>query len=203
MSRSDKRTQDSGELLGFTLQETAQGIYEVKGSRFLSFLTPSAQEDSLLQSLKSAHPKAVHFVRASRILNHCNQITESFSDDGEPKGSSGMPCLNVLRGENLLNCACIVVRYFGGTLLGVGGLVRAYTNALQNCVQEAKTRNLLSPLIPQGTLSLTIPYSQLSKLEYEAKKLGLNLQKSAFLESSVQISLLGAQNSLDLLKNKL
>ena len=75
---------------------------------------------------------------ATRHLNEFKQILESFDDDGEPKGSSGMPSLNVLRGENLIDIGVIVVRYFGGTLLGVGGLVRAYTNAIKDAIRFCK-----------------------------------------------------------------
>jgi len=77
--------------------------------------------------LKIEHPKARHIVYAYRELNEFNQIIENSSDDGEPKGSSGVPVLNVLRGEEFINVAILVVRYFGGIKLGIGGLVRAYT----------------------------------------------------------------------------
>ncbi len=72
----------------------------------------------LLVNLKKEHPKAVHFVYAYRTLNEYNQIIEDKSDDGEPKGTSGIPSLNVLRGYDLVNTAVITVRYFGGTKLG-------------------------------------------------------------------------------------
>ena len=103
----------------------AIGNFESKGSKFLSFLFPFAQFNESLSSLKEQHPKAVHFVSASRHYNEYGQILESFDDDKEPRGSSGTPSLNVLRGEELIEVGVVIVRYFGGTLLGVGGLVRA------------------------------------------------------------------------------
>jgi len=68
--------------------------------------------------LRESHPKARHIVYAYRELNEFEQIVENSSDDGEPKGSSGVPVLNVLRGEDFINVAILVVRYFGGIKLG-------------------------------------------------------------------------------------
>ncbi|MGN8592033.1 UNVERIFIED_CONTAM: YigZ family protein, partial [Campylobacter jejuni] len=72
-----------------------------------------------------------------RTLNEYNQIIEDKSDDGEPKGTSGIPSLNVLRGYDLVNTAVITVRYFGGTKLGTGGLVRAYSDAANAAINNA------------------------------------------------------------------
>ncbi|MDE5591355.1 MAG: YigZ family protein, partial [Helicobacter sp.] len=109
--------------------KTIQESLEVKGSRFIAFLIPVEIFDDFLAKIRIHHPKAVHFVNASRALNLEGQIVESFSDDGEPKGTSGMPTLKVLRGYDLIECGLVNVRYFGGTLLGSGGLVRAYTQS--------------------------------------------------------------------------
>ena len=187
----------------FSSNTCANGFFESKGSKFLGFLTTDSQMKDLMHSLRVKHQKARHFVSASRILNEHSQIIESFSDDGEPRGSAGMPCLKVLRGENLVGCGCIVVRYFGGTILGVGGLVRAYTQSVQDCILHAREQHFIMPFVPRATLEITIPYSQLSRLEYEAKKLNLSLHKNAFLESSVQITLCGACNLIEAFKNKL
>ena len=101
------------------------GSFEAKGSRFLGFLVLVREFESVLKTLKATHLKAVHFVYAYRELLPNGQILERSSDDGEPKGSSGISVLNVLRGWEMIDCGVIVVRYFGGTLLGIGGLVRA------------------------------------------------------------------------------
>ena len=131
------------------------------------------------------------------------QIIESSSDDGEPKGSSGMPCLNVLRGEKLINVACVVVRYFGGTLLGVGGLVRAYTAATHDAIRNAKAANTLIPFVQKHSLALFIPYAQFSKVEYLAKSLDIAVFKQNFTEFGVEILCHGTQKALDTFKNKL
>lgn len=169
------------------LKQSSQGYYEIKGSKFLSFLLPSDEFESTLTSLKAQHPKAVHFVTASRILKE--QIIESFSDDGEPKGSSGVPTLNVLRGEELINVAGITVRYFGGTLLGVGGLVRAYTQAIQNAIENAKAQNLLIAYEKKIEWEIEISYSLLNQILYLAQKAQVNVINREFLNHGVKISL--------------
>ena len=143
----------------FTLTQDTEGMFESKGSKFLAFIfpiecdihtpTPKLILQHYIQTLKPKHTKAVHFVSAMRAFAYAQNdnteasIIESSSDDGEPKGSSGVPCLNVLRGECLVNVGCVVVRYFGGTLLGVGGLVRAYTAATHAALLLSKNTLLL------------------------------------------------------------
>lgn len=203
----------------FTLTQDAEGIFESKGSKFLAFIfpiecdihapTPKLILQNYIQALKPKHTKAVHFVSAMRAFayteseNTETSIIESSSDDGEPKGSSGVPCLNVLKGECLVNVGCVVVRYFGGTLLGVGGLVRAYTAATHVAIHNAKTTQTLMPFIQKHTLTLCIAYTQFSKLQYLAKNLDITLLKQNFTESSIEILCSGTQKALDTLKNTL
>ena len=170
------------------LQAQSQGFYEIKGSKFLSFLTPSDEFLSTLTSLKSLHPKAVHFVSASRILQE-GQVIESFNDDGEPKGSSGVPTLNVLRGEGLVNVGAISVRYFGGTLLGVGGLVRAYTQAIQSAIENAKEQNLISAYEKLIEWEIEVSYSLLSQILYLTQKTQTKVLQRDFLSHSVKLIL--------------
>lgn len=170
------------------LKASNQGFYEIKGSKFLSFLTPHNEFEATLNSLKTQHPKAVHFVSASRVLQDA-QVLESFSDDGEPKGSSGVPTLNVLRGEELINVGAITVRYFGGTLLGVGGLVRAYTQAIQNAIENAKAQNLLIAYEKMYEWEIQISYSLLNHILYLAQKSQVKVLHREFLNDSVKISL--------------
>ncbi len=160
-----------------TISERSEGFLEEKGSKFLSFLTPYSEYEKTLQELKEKHPKARHFVTAFRYLNQHNQIVEGSSDDGEPRGSSGKPILKVLQGHNLINVGVIVVRYFGGTLLGVGGLVRAYSNSVNLAIGN-------SNLIPYENLIedyIETDYSQSSKAEYLFKKYGIEVIERDFL----------------------
>ena len=135
---------------------------EEKKSKFHSFLVPYSQFEEKLEELKKSHPKARHFVTAFRYLNEYGQIVEGSSDDGEPKGSSGKPSLKVLQGHNLINVAVIVVRFFGGTLLGVGGLVRAYGDSVNLAIANAEIE-LYEDLLEEF---IEVDYQLSSRCEY-------------------------------------
>ncbi len=122
----------------YFIKEEFSQTYEEKKSKFIAYLTPYSLFDSLMKRLRKEHPKARHFVYAYRYLNEFEQIVENSSDDGEPKGTSGKPALNVLAGNELINSAVIIVRYFGGTKLGTGGLVRAYSDAVNLVINSAE-----------------------------------------------------------------
>lgn len=180
-------------ISGFTIDKTYGYELEIKGSKFLSFLIPIKEFDCQLFSLIEKHKKAVHFVTAKRWINEFEQIVESSSDDGEPKGSSGIPSLNVLRGEKIIDCGVVVVRYFGGTLLGVGGLVRAYSDAVLGVVRSAE---LLSHKKIEK-ISLKVGYENLDRAEYIAKKHSLILEKEAFLTESAEVVISGAKSDIE------
>ncbi|MCL1819878.1 MAG: YigZ family protein [Oscillospiraceae bacterium] len=106
----------------------------VKRSKFIGVVFRVETEDDALARLKevkAAHRKASHNCYAYRIGN-----ATRYSDDGEPHGTAGMPIYEMLRREGIDNILCVVTRYFGGTLLGRGGLVRAYTAAAKGAVGE-------------------------------------------------------------------
>ena len=142
---------------------------EVKKSKFIAFLTPFSEFDALLSRLKNEHPKAAHIVWAYRILNKFNQIVENQSDNGEPKGTSGTPCLNALRGAELINTAVLVVRYFGGIKLGTGGLVRAYASSVNLAINSAT----LTPFEFKKSCEFFVPFSLISKFEHFFSKQNL------------------------------
>jgi uncharacterized YigZ family protein len=151
---------------------------EVKKSKFHSFLVPYSQFQSKLEELKKAHPKARHFVTAFRYLNEYAQIVEGSSDDGEPKGTSGKPTLKVLQGHDLINVAIITVRYFGGTLLGAGGLVRAYSDSANLAIANANLllyEDMLEEII-------NVNYEESSKCEYLFKKFNIEVVNRNFLD---------------------
>jgi len=112
----------------------ARAEIEVRGSRFIAIanLAATPQEaNAFLASVRDEFPDASHHVYAFRA-GHGNSVTEGMSDDGEPSGTSGPPILSILRGEDLGDVIIVVVRYFGGTKLGTGGLVRAYSEATRS-----------------------------------------------------------------------
>ncbi len=150
--------------------------HEVKQSKFIAHLVPYFDYESTLKLLKSQHPKARHFVTAFRYLNEFNQIVEHSSDDGEPKGTSGKPSLMVLQGQTLINSAVIIVRYFGGTKLGTGGLVRAYSDAVNLVLDEA---NLIEyKQVIQKTI--LIEYTDVRFVDYECEVYEVTILEKIF-----------------------
>ena len=111
--------------------------YEEKKSRFFGFAKPvTTEEEALdfLKKIKSTFPDARHHVYGYVLRS---QNTVRYSDDREPQGTAGMPVLDTIRKKNLCDCIIVVVRYFGGTLLGTGGLVRAYGAAASKAIDDA------------------------------------------------------------------
>ena len=160
----------------FTLQTPATATYEEKQSKFIAHLIPYSLYKATLEHLKQEHPKARHFVTSYRYINEYDQIVENSSDDGEPKGTSGKPTLAVLQGKELVNIAVIVVRYFGGTKLGTGGLVRAYSEAVNMALASAELleyKKLFSKC-------LQFSYSDTSKVEYECNRLHVEVIEKNF-----------------------
>ena len=126
-----------------------------KGSRFIATAVPVADEDAAkaaLAQLRAEMPDATHHCSAWRIAA---PSLERANDDGEPGGSAGRPILSAIQGRNLVNVAVIVTRYFGGTKLGVGGLVRAYGAAAAAVLDAAGTE----PYVPKVELSIILGVS--------------------------------------------
>jgi uncharacterized YigZ family protein len=120
----------------FTIAQIALAEFKDRGSKFLAYAYPVATVDEFkgyLQDLKKEHPKAVHHCFAYRIGLDGNNFR--VGDDGEPGGSAGKPILNQIDSRQLANVAVVVVRYFGGTLLGVPGLINAYKTATALALQ--------------------------------------------------------------------
>lgn len=136
---------------------------EVKQSKFIAHLVPYIDYADTLKELKKEHPKARHFVVAYRYLNEYNQVVEHSSDDGEPKGTSGKPSLMVFQGADIINGAVIIVRYFGGTKLGTGGLVRAYSEVVNLVLSVAEFLEYKE----QKIIEITFEYANIRKIEYE------------------------------------
>lgn len=114
----------------YTVNQTAVAEFKDRGSKFLAYVYPVQSADELkvhIQELKKLHPKAVHYCFAYRIGFDKNNFR--VSDDGEPSGTAGKPILGQIDSKQLTNVLVVVVRYFGGTLLGVPGLINAYKTA--------------------------------------------------------------------------
>ena len=154
---------------------------EIKKSKFISFLVPINEFDALHIQLKEKHPKANHIVWAKRYLNEYEQIVENCSDDGEPKGTSGPPVLNVMRGCELIECGILVVRYFGGIKLGTGGLVRAYGSAAKDVIANA---NIIS-YIKKEPFKFSTMYSLVPRFEHFLEKENLHVDRREYKSESV------------------
>lgn len=165
----------------------------IKQSKFIAHIMPYSQFETALESLKEAHPKARHFVTAFRYFNAHDQIVEGSSDDGEPKGTSGKPSLHVLQGHELVNTAVIIVRYFGGTKLGTGGLVRAYSDAVNNVIEQVD----LDPYAKTVQVQLRCSYDQLGRVEYILNKEDVTIIDKEFGASDVSVWIEGTQEHLD------
>jgi uncharacterized YigZ family protein len=130
---------------------------EVKRSKFLSFAAPAVdrqQADDFIRALREQHPQANHVCWAY-IAGDPNTTIRSMSDDGEPSGTAGMPMLKVLEYSGYGDIAVAVVRYFGGTKLGTGGLQRAYSDAVSRVLTDLP----LKLKVARTTLHLTYDYT--------------------------------------------
>lgn len=145
------------------LYKGGSGELEEKKSRFIANTLPiSSQEEALefIEKTKKQYWDARHNCFAYVLGDH-HEI-QRFSDDGEPGGTAGKPMLDVLLGENIHNMAVVVTRYFGGTLLGTGGLVRAYSGA----VKEGLANSVVLEQQQGRRLLLQTNYSDLGKIQY-------------------------------------
>lgn len=121
------------------LEHQSESLFKDRGSKFLGFAYPVFSPEEIkriLKKLKEEHPKAVHFCYAYRLGQDENNFRAN--DDGEPSGSAGKPILGVIDHFKLRNTLLVVVRYFGGVLLGVPGLINAYKMASHEAVQANK-----------------------------------------------------------------
>ena len=133
----------------------AETEIEIRKSRFIAIATPVASMEEVKQEItltRKAHPQANHVVHAAVLGRDGTEY--SASDDHEPKNTAGRPVLEVVKGSGITNVLVMVVRYFGGTLLGTGGLVKAYTDATKAVIDVLKTEEL----IQKDTFSLIIGY---------------------------------------------
>src|SRR5690554_572825 len=122
-----------------TVDKISEGTFRDKGSKFIAYSYPLTDENKLkdiLSEIKSIHPKARHHCYAYRL--GMDRSVFRINDDNEPAGSAGRPILNTLLSNDLTNILVIVVRYFGGTLLGIPGLINAYKAATQESINNAE-----------------------------------------------------------------
>lgn len=165
----------------FTLLETCRFSQEIRKSRFLAVAAPVADEVAARAFIAaSSDPAANHDCWAWRIGQ-----AYRFSDDGEPSGTAGRPILQALDGQALDHVAVVVTRWFGGILLGSGGLMRAYGGTAANCLREAAK----APVIPMVTLVMACGFSDLALVKSRLQSLaGATITAENFHEGGADLT---------------
>lgn len=176
-----------------TVYEGGEGEIVEKKSRFIAAVKPvSAEDDALafIESVKKKHWNATHNCFAY-VIGERSELARC-SDDGEPNGTAGKPMLDVLQGEELRNTAVVVTRYFGGTLLGTGGLVRAYSQA----VKAGLASSVIITKIRGVKLRIGIDYTGLGKIQYILGQKGLRILDSEYTDS-VKLEVLVPEDAVE------
>lgn len=151
-----------------------------KKSRFIGQIQPVSSEEeayAFIESVKKKHYAARHNCFAFSVGTQMPILR--FSDDGEPQGTAGKPILEVINGSEIHNICIVVTRYFGGTLLGTGGLVRAYTDASKAALEVCETK-LMQRLLP---VEILIGYTDLGKVQYILNSNNINILDTEFSEN--------------------
>jgi uncharacterized YigZ family protein len=177
-----------------TIESPSNGIFKDRGSRFLGLAFPVKSESEvkeIIHSLKSEHPKANHHCYAFRLGP--GKTVFRFSDDREPAGSAGKPVYGVIQSNDLTDILIVVVRYFGGSLLGVPGLINAYRSAAADAISNAKivTRVVLE------RYSLKFGYDSLS-LVMEIIKLARAVVISQHIDTECIVAVELPKNAADI-----
>ena len=170
--------------------EVRDVLLKEKGSKFIGFAFPINNEKELktaLEGLKIEHPKATHHCYAFRI--GINGENYRANDDGEPSGSAGLPIYNQLLAHNLTNILVVIIRYYGGTKLGVSGLVKAYKESTKITLEEAKiiTKELETEVEVRFKFSQqNVIFSLLNK--FDAKVLDFDAQENCKITAKLNLS---------------
>lgn len=176
-----------------TIKEHIQSEIVEKKSKFIAniFFIESVEEaENKIKEIKKKYHDARHNCSSYRVLEE-GKIVEKSSDDGEPSGTAGGPMLNILQKRDLVNVVVIVTRYFGGILLGTGGLVRAYSDVTQNAIEEAEKQEI----ILGKEFEVKVDYSNLEKLKYYARINSINISKIKYGNEITCILQISNQNT--------
>ena len=163
-------------------RETSSEIVEKK-SKFIAniyYVESKEEAEQKIKEIKRKYFDARHNCSAYRIMKN-DVIIEKASDDGEPSGTAGGPMLNILQKNNLCNILVIVTRYFGGILLGTGGLVRAYSEATMRALDVAKKINLFAG----KELQVKVDYGNLENFKYYCRKNDINIINQEYFDEIV------------------
>ncbi len=157
----------------------ASAEIEAKRSRFIGTVAPAftAEEaEAFVAAIRRKYPDATHNVYAYSVGT--GTPLERLSDDGEPRGTAGYPVLEVIKKRSLRNVVCVVTRYFGGTLLGAGGLLRAYGKAASAAIDAAG----VSKYVFHQVFTVAVDYDQFGRLQRELEGRGIRIIDTAYAE---------------------
>ena len=167
----------------FTIKENVQAEIVEKKSKFIAnlfYIENIEEAEKIIKETRKKYFDARHNCIAYRVIEG-GQIIERFSDDGEPSGTAGAPMLNILQKNGYVNVLIVVTRYFGGILLGTGGLVRAYSDSLTLAIEKSiKKEKRLG-----NQLEVIVDYSELDNFKYYCRNNKINIIESTFEEKII------------------
>ena len=174
-----------------TLLTRASDEFIINKSRFIGYGAPAASEEEalgFLADVRSAHQDASHHCYAYII--GANMGVMRYSDDGEPGGTAGMPIIEVMKARQVTNACVVVVRYFGGVLLGAGGLTRAYSQGAATAINAAG----VGEVSPTRRYLMEVPYPMLGRVEYLLKSLPVIVEDKQFSDAIVMTLIVRARD---------
>ena len=183
-----------------TISNDSEAEIIEKKSKFIAnifYVETQEEAEEKIKEIKKKYFDARHNCFAYSIFTK-DRIIERFSDDGEPSGTAGAPMLNILSSQNLRNVVVIVTRYFGGILLGTGGLVRAYTGAVQEALKNVEIIEKYLGL----EVKLEVNYPNLEKLKYYLKQNEIKILSSEYLENIKVLVEISEEKLENLLESK-
>lgn len=181
-----------------TICGEAQSEFVEKKSRFITNISPVTSEEeatAYIETIKKKYYDARHNVYAY-IIGRKSEV-QRYSDDGEPQGTGGIPMLEVLRGEGVTNCVAVVTRYFGGTLLGTGGLARAYSKGAKDGLLAAG----MTEIVLFKQVNIRVDYTLSGKVQYELMQLNCRLADTLYTEVVEFVTLVERQMAEGLVKH--
>lgn len=182
-----------------SLHEFGTDEITIEKSVFIGYAKPIKSEEEALEfinEIKKKHKDATHNVWAYTVGKNMN--IQRYSDDGEPQGTAGIPTLEVIKKEDLRDVAVVVTRYFGGTKLGAGGLVRAYTKGAKLGLEAGK---IIYKVMYQE-VKVKIDYTQLGKVQNELMNLGYFIKDTVY-EDNVEIVVYSRLEDVEKLSEKM
>ena len=174
-----------------TLLTRASDEFIINKSRFIGYGAPAASEEEalgFLADVRSAHKDASHHCYAYII--GANMGVMRYSDDGEPGGTAGMPIIEVMKARQITNACVVVVRYFGGVLLGAGGLTRAYSQGAATAINAAG----VGEVSPTRRYLMEVPYPMLGRVDYLLKSLPVIVEDKQFSDAIVMTLIVRARD---------